>query len=176
MKKIITTFAIFIVLLSGCITPTEEQEDIARPNPQESVVYLIYSPICPHCHHMIEYLQTFENEIKIVKTTDSSKYANYLLERFNFSWDRGVPLLFGIVENKTLIVIEGYPAEQQEKDGYFLGKEKEQEICEKLKGEKVFVNGDYRFCRLPNGIIMGNKYAVDYLINICKTKGCSAIY
>lgn len=143
---------------------------------KENVIYLIYSPLCPHCHYMIEYLKKYENEIKIIKTTEPKKYIDYIFEHFNFSWDGGVPLLFGIVKNKTLIVIQGYPTQQQENNGYFLGKEKEQKLCENLNGEKIVINEDYKFCKLPNGVIIGNKYAVDYLINMCKTKGCAEIY
>lgn len=145
-------------------------------NAQKSFIYLIYSPTCPHCGHLMEYLKNFEGEknITIVKTTQTSKYFG-ILKKFNFTWDGGVPLLFAIVKNKTLIVIEGYPSERQDVNGYFLGKEKEQTLCKRINGKEVFENGKYKFCKLPNNIILGNKYAVDYLINTCKIEKCYAI-
>lgn len=145
-------------------------------NNSKSFIYLIYSPVCPHCEHLIEYLKSFEKEknIVIVKTTKASKYLG-VLKRFNFSWDGAVPLLFGIVENKSLIAIEGYPSKEQDINGYFLGKEKEQGFCKKLNGKEVFENKEYKFCKLPNNVILGNKYAVDYLINTCKIKKCYAV-
>jgi len=177
MRKVYFLFIFALVLFSACIMQEEKNQNTNQIHEnKENVVYLIYSPACPHCHAMIEYLKNYENEIKIVKTTQPKKYLSYLYKNFNFSWDGGVPLLFGIVENKTLIVIQGYPAKGQEKNGYFLGKEKEQKICENMNGEKIMINGDYKFCELPTGVILGNKYAIDYLINTCKTKGCTVIY
>lgn len=142
----------------------------------ESTIYLIYSPVCPHCHHMMEYLREIakEHEIRIVETMNSS-YAVYLKEKFNFTWDGGVPLLFAVLSNDTLITIEGYPSVSQDVNGYFLGKEKEQELCKRWGGECVYENNEYKFCKLSNGVIVGNKYAVDRIVNLCEKYGCKEI-
>jgi len=142
----------------------------------ENTVYLIYSPVCPHCNHMKEYLHKIakEHRIRVVETMNTS-YALYLKEEFNFTWDGGVPLLFAVLKNNTLIVIEGYPSLSQDVNGYFLGMEKEQEICKHWGGESIYENGEYKFCKLPNNVIVGNKYAVNYLVDACKNNGCKRI-
>ncbi len=142
----------------------------------ENTVYLIYSPVCPHCQHMKEYLHETAKEhgIRVVETMNAS-YALYLKEEFNFTWDGGVPLLFAVLKNGTLIAIEGYPSASQDVNGYFLGKEREQEICKRWGGEGIYEHGEYKFCRLPSGLIIGNKYAVDYLVKACENSGCKEI-
>lgn len=140
----------------------------------QSTLYLIYSPSCPHCHALIEYLDTIKTQAFIFKTTQF--YYATCLENLGLKWNGGVPLLFGILENNSIIAIQGYPTSSQEVNGYFLGMEKEIEICENANGEKVYSkDGKYLFCRLPNGFILGNKYAVDYLIKTCEESKCKKI-
>ena len=139
---------------------------------KKSVIYLVYSPYCPHCHHLIEYLDTKNlKDVSILKTTNGKATYECLLKE-NFKWNFGVPIVFAKV-NSTLIVIEGYPSVDQDVNGYFLGKEKEEDICDASEGEKFFdKNGRYLFCKLPDGTILGNKYAIDYLLKICENYTC----
>lgn len=168
--KISVTIAISLIILAGCIGngTIGKNEKMFR-----SKVYLIYSLTCPHCKAMIKYIDSLNKNVSVIKVTDSRYGA--LLKKFNFSWDGGVPLLFAVLENNTLIVIQGYPAESQEKDGYFMGMDYELSMCESLKGEKIYENGKYVFCKLPNGAILGNKYAVDYLFSLCEKQTCKEI-
>ncbi len=172
MKKRLGSVAVIaaVILLSGCVGNTTISEDYGI---YESKVYLIYSPTCPHCKALIKYIDNTNVNVSIIKTRDG-KYGSYL-KQFNFSWNGAVPLLFGILKNNTAIIIQGYPSEGQEKNGYFMGMEYEIKICENLNGEKIYENGKYLFCKLPTGVIMGNKYAVDYLLKICEREACEEI-
>jgi len=165
-----------ILLLGVFIATWFSSPTTAITSEGKNTVYLIYSPFCPHCHHMMEYLHEIAEkyEIKVVETMNTT-YVLYLKEKFNFTWDGGVPLLFAVLKNDTLIAIEGYPSVSQDVDGYFLGKEREQEICRYSGGESIYENGDYKFCKLPNGVILGNKYAINYLFAICKNESCKEI-
>ncbi|GEM_PF-1594508 len=165
-----------ILLLGVFIATWFSAPTTAVTSEGENTIYLIYSPVCPHCHHMREYLHEMAKEhgIRVVETMNTS-YALYLKEEFNFTWDGGVPLLFAVLKNNTLVAIEGYPSTSQDVNGYFLGKEKEQEFCKHWGGEGVYEDGEYKFCKLPNGVIVGNKYAVDYLVRVCKSEKCKDI-
>ncbi len=167
--KIVFPLIALLVFVSGCVgnETVESQKSFA------SKVYLIHSPTCPHCKALIKYLDSTNFNVSIIKTT-SGEYGKYL-EKYNFSWNGGVPLLFAILENNTLIAIQGYPTESQEKSGYFMGKEYEINLCDSLQGEKVFENGSYIFCKLPNGALLGNKYSVDFLLKLCESQKCKEI-
>ncbi len=143
--------------------------------PNFSTIYLCYSETCPHCGHLTSYLETLNlKRTKIYKTKDSAFTYKCLL-KLGIRWDFGVPIVFAKTKNET-IVIQGYPSSSQEKDGYFLGKEIEKKICEQSKGTPFFdKNGNYLFCKLPNGIILGNRYAINYLINKCEREVCEKI-
>ncbi len=165
------------IFLSGCVNeenlPKENEENV-----NGSVIYLIYSSFCPHCHYMMSYLEDMHDKypsISVVKIEDGSEYAKYLEDHYGYKWDGGVPLLFGILRNGTLILIKGYPTDSQEKNGYFMGKEYEKKMCDNMKGEKIYLNNEYSFCKLPNGVILGNKYAVNYLLTLCQEQGCVKI-
>ncbi len=167
--KIVFPLMALLVFVSGCVgnETVESQKSFA------SKVYLIQSPTCPHCKAIIKYLDSVDFNVSIIKTT-SGEYGKYL-KKYNFSWNGGVPLLFAILENNTLIAIQGYPTESQEKNGYFIGKEYEMNMCNSLDGKMTFKNGEYQFCKLPNGVILGNKYAVDYLLELCEKNLCKEI-
>ncbi len=140
----------------------------------DNYVYLIYSETCPHCHNLLRYLDAQNlTDIKVMATTNPSKYAK-VLEKKGFKWDGGVPLLFAVLKNGSLIVVEGFPSESQWNDGYFLGKEKEMEMCEELHGVKIFENGEYKYCKVGD-MLLGNKYSVDHLIHLCRTQGCERL-
>lgn len=182
MKRLLLFFGFICMIFScGCLgnpsTPTGNMvctgSGLKAGN--ESTVYLLYSPTCPHCHAMIEYIESKRMGVKLIKTMETSKYAKYLMANCSFKWDGGVPLLFAVLKNGTLIAIEGYPAKSQEKNGYFMGKEYEINMCNKLKGTPIYENGEYRFCKLPNKAILGNKYAVDYVLLTCEEAKCIKI-
>lgn len=144
-------------------------------NSSENYIYLIYSETCPHCHNLIKYLNTLNlTDIQIIATTDGSKYAK-IFKNKGFEWDGGVPLLFAVSKDDgSLIVVEGFPSESQWKDGYFFGKEKEMKMCEELNGTQVFVNGEYRYCKIKE-LYIGNKYSIDLVLDICRAEGCERL-
>ena len=41
-------------------------------------VYLVYSPSCSHCHSLIEYIETNETGINLIKTKDLPLVAEFL--------------------------------------------------------------------------------------------------
>ncbi len=169
MKRLIIILLLsIVVLICGCISNsnTNNSENITKIN-----AYLIYGPTCPHCEHLIKYIGS--RGLEVVKTTNG-KYADYL-KQFGFDWDGGVPLFFAILKNDTPIIIEGYPSSSQDKNGYFFGMEYETKMCKNLRGTPIYQNGTYRYCKLPNGALVGNKYSVDYLINSCKKLGCKSL-
>ncbi|OYT42494.1 MAG: hypothetical protein B6U78_01180 [Candidatus Aenigmarchaeota archaeon ex4484_224] len=139
-----------------------------------STIYLIYSSSCPHCHHLIETLQSLDLKGVSIIQSMNGKEAFYCLNQRNFTWNFGVPIVFALVNDK-LIVIEGYPSSSQDVNGYFLGKEKEESFCKSMNGNPIYDNsGNYLFCKLPDGTILGNKYAIEYLIDLCKKNSCQA--
>ncbi len=163
-----------VILLCGCVNNQISDNTSSPSSLASSTVYLIYSPTCPHCHELRKYLASVNTNVKIVETTEAGKFYRKL-KQLGVEWDGGVPLLFAVLKNNTVIAIEGYPAAQQEVNGYFLGREKEIEICNSLKGRSVYIGGEYKFCILPSGIILGNRYAVDYLLEICGREKCKEI-
>ena len=140
-----------------------------------SVIYIGYSPTCPHCHHLLEYIDSLNVEgIKILSTTNG-RYIYDCLSKHGIRWDFGVPIMFAWFDSK-LFVIQGFPSSSQDSEGYFLGKEKEIEYCKSSNGKLNYdENGRYLFCTLPNGIVLGNRNAVDYLLKKCKETACKAI-
>ena len=163
MKKLLLPVLLLLVMSCGCISENQTNETFI----EKDVVYIIFSPTCPHCHSLIDYVESKNTGLPIVKTTEGGKYVKFL-ESHGVKWDGGVPLLFVLLKNETLIAVNGYPAESQEKDGYFYGMDYEKSMCEKMNGEPFYENGEYKFCKLPNGMILGNKYSVDYVIELCE--------
>ncbi len=85
----------------------------------------------------------------------------------------GVPFIFAEVNN-SLIIIEGFPAKSQDIDGYFYGKKNEENMCKEMNGTAVYINNTYMFCKVGNKIL-GNKYAILWLIEQCNKYGCKKL-
>ncbi len=129
-----------------------------------SSIHVVYSPTCPHCHALMSYLE--EKGVKFDRTQDGREAARVLL-RNGIDWKGGVPVMYTVV-NGTVYAVEGFPAGSQLKDGYFLGREREEELCSEMGGKPYHYNGSYRFCKLPNGMFLGNVYSVDYVVGQAK--------
>ncbi len=112
--------------------------------------------------------------IKIIKLTNPGKLIGFL-KNHSIRWDGGVPLLVAQLKNSTVIAIEGYPAASQDKNGYFLGKDFEEKLCERNGGKAIYSGSTYLYCILPGNIIMGNRYSVNMLISTCEKYGCKKI-
>ena len=150
------------------------QRTAAKPawNARTNAV-LIYSESCPHCHALIQYLEkknAFE-ELNIAKTTDPSPYISLLAKMgINFS---GVPTFIvyapetnlpAVIKTAPFIVIVGFPSDHQNKDGYFMGRKRELEYCQGMHGTPYYENNTYLFCMLPDGTILGNEHAIDWIL------------
>ncbi len=133
-------------------------------------VYLVYSPSCSHCHSLMEYIELNETGINLIKTKDAPEVAKFLLE-YDIDWKFGVPILFG-VSYSEIKILEGFPSGSQNKEGYFIGKDFEQNICEAQRGTPFFENEVYQFCNLPSGMMLGNDFSVKYLLDFCKENNC----
>jgi hypothetical protein len=57
---------------------------------------------------------------------------------------------------------------------YFYGKDYEEKFCRENHGQPVYINGTYRFCRMGN-VILGNRYAILWLIDQCNRYGCEQL-
>ena len=95
--------------------------------------------------------------------TQNGKEAFETLSKYGIAWDGGVPLLYAVV-NESVIAVEGFPSASQMKEGYFLGKEYEENLCNRLGGKAFYSNGTYLFCKMPTGLLLGNVYSVNYLL------------
>ncbi|HIP66551.1 MAG TPA: hypothetical protein EYH09_00270 [Candidatus Nanopusillus sp.] len=140
---------------------------------KSSIIYIVYSPTCPHCEHLLEYISNIETKypnVTFLKTTNA-KEMNECLKEHNISWNFGVPLVVAFTKNKTY-VIEGYPDKYQDINGYFLGENFERNACERSNGTAFYKDGKYLFCIFSNGRILGNKYAIEYLAEICSKESC----
>ena len=136
-----------------------------------SVIYLVYSPTCPHCHHLMDYLSTLDTNVTIIETTDARRIYS-CLKKENINWDFGVPIMVAKINGRVHMVF-GYPSVDQDINGYFMGKDKEEQICSS-GGKPVYVNGSYVFCKIENNKYLGNKYSVNYLISLCEKYRCEA--
>lgn len=150
--------AIIGIILFSTNTPKQNvQED------GNYVGVLVYSPSCPHCHALINYLNEKYPEVPILRTTDASKIKQYL-EEAGVAWQGGVPIL-AIKANSKVYVISGFPSESQLKDGYFFGADREKQLCAQWNGTAYEENGRYLFCQLKDGTIIGNEHAVDWVMS-----------
>jgi len=147
-------------------------ENTSNTSKNVSVIYIAYSPSCPHCYHLLEYVSKLNLKNVSILTTQNGREVYALLKKYNYNWDFGVPIVFTEVNGK-LIIIKGYPSKEQDKEGYFIGEEYERKLCESLGGKKEMSNGKYLFCWVKNNEILGNKYAIDYLINLCEENLCN---
>jgi len=130
---------------------------------QPGKIYWTYSNTCPHCKNLKETLK----ELNYTFIAKSPEETYIILSRYGYKWEGGVPIVYALV-NGTLIIISGYPAKIQEKNGYFYLKEEEMKLCKEMNGEPYFINGTYAFCIMKKTnnytLIMGNKYAIEWLI------------
>ncbi|MDN5358278.1 MAG: hypothetical protein PWP76_121 [Candidatus Diapherotrites archaeon] len=124
---------------------------------------LVYSPTCPHCHSLMKYLDEKYPDAPILRTTDGSKIKEYLKEA-GVSWDGGVPIMAVRVDG-NVFVLSGFPSENQDVNGYFMGREKELSLCKGMRGTPYPNEQNYLFCILPDGKILGNKYVVDWVLS-----------
>ena len=171
--KTIAIIGLFL-MLSGCVSSNKDVIGNVNAN---NTLYLIYSPTCPHCHALINFLKKELNnheDIKVILIKDGTKYAN-LFTSYNYSWSGGVPLLFAILSNNTFIAIKGFPTSQQNSDGYLISKSYEIRMCDSLHGRKVYTDGTYYYCIMPTGEISGNEYAIRYLLKLCEDVGCKKV-
>ncbi len=126
-------------------------------------ILIVYNPECPHCHELLAYIQKYYPNAPITKTTNGS-VAQEPLQAAGVQWDGGVPLMIVRLPDGNYIVLEGFPAAQQNVNGYVYGQKSEEAMCKQLKGTSVDINGQYAFCKLPNGTIIGNEHAVDWVM------------
>lgn len=157
---ILAIAAVFMIKGSGI-------QDFGTGN---SFVYLVYSPSCPHCHALINYLKGREEGLRVVTTTDGA-WAARVLGKYGLNWNGGVPVLFA-VSGSEITAIQGFPAGSQDKGGYFMGLEYEKALCESGSGTPVLNGSEYLYCRQADGFLLGNRFSVDYLINKCLQGNC----
>ncbi len=133
-------------------------------------IYVVYSPTCPHCHHLLEVLKEMNVSVIKILPDEFTKMEIYKNLSKYFS---GVPFVFAKV-NGSIIIIEGFPTKEQDVNGYYYGKDFEIKMCLKENGKPVYINNSYAFCNIT-GIILGNLYSLKWLINQCLKYGCEAI-
>jgi glutaredoxin len=117
----------------------------------KTTVLVVTDPHCPHCQHLKETLA----ELGICYKEIPREEAKELAEERGVVWDGGVPLL--IYEDT---VIYGFPAKYQEENGRFRDEEK---MCEAI-GSPVYENGEYAYCILNNGAILGNRRVLERFV------------
>jgi len=149
-------------------------EGIPNVTGNESVIYLAYSEACPHCHTLMNYIQSKQTEVRMLATTNGAALKP-VLDSYGVDWDFGVPMMFAIAGGEML-ALEGFPSESQDIGGYFMGKDFEQQLCQSRGGEPQLENSDYRYCKLPDGFFLGNKNAVDYVLSICESARCASLH
>ncbi len=179
-KWLLILLGIFVVFGIGMTLKSTSQEPFDCPDEipldyseNQSTMFLVFSPACSHCNALKDYIHTKHNSVTVLATEKGAAVAP-ILENFSIEWGYGVPVLFAKIEDK-IIALEGFPTGSQEKKGYFMGLEFEQNLCAAQKGEAVFENETYQFCKLNTGMILGNLHAVDYLLERCETEDCEFI-
>jgi len=171
-KYIIIIALLIVITLSLIFTRVKIENNINENNVKEKYnIYVVYSPTCPHCENLLNFLE--EERIGVEKIPIENFYTmdifNNLSKYFN-----GVPFVFANV-NGTIIIIEGYPSKDEENNGYFIGKEFEENFCIKANGTPIYINNTYGFCELSKNVFLGNEYAILWLIEQCKKYGCKKL-
>jgi hypothetical protein len=136
-------------------------------------VYIVYSPTCPHCHTLIEYVRKAGRDVNVITTTGSSAVAEVFSE-YGVSWDYGVPVMFGLADD-SLILLRGFPSDSQFRNGYLVSKEYEQNLCALQNGTAAGNSESYKFCILGGGQMMGNAYSADAVLSFCEERVCEFI-
>ncbi|MBR9680991.1 MAG: hypothetical protein GOU98_04180 [Candidatus Altiarchaeota archaeon] len=174
MKKSTLLFGLGLLVLVWIVSISGGSNGVFdfEKNPSiSSTIYFVYSPTCPHCHELANYLKTLNLSVN-VKAVTNGKFLQTFLQNDGITWRYGVPILVGISETKV-IAIEGYPDATQILDGYFVSQSYEQTLCTNQGG---FENGfPYDFCNLPNGFLLGNQNSVNYLLDYCSENECKKL-
>ena len=170
IKGLILIFVILILIFPIIYKVVQYKEPIDTREKENYNIYVVYEPTCPHCHHLFEYLDEIDVGTINIRIPEFRKMKVY---RELSRYFKGVPFIFSKVNN-SFIIISGFPSKEQDIDGYFYGQYNEIELCKKANGTGVFSNDTYLFCNV-SGIILGNKYAIDWLINICKNYNCEVV-
>ncbi len=159
------------ILVGVHLAPTKAVAQKALPSSavqkRDYAGILVYSPTCPHCENLRAYLQKKYPNAPILETTDAAKIQPYLDEA-NVNWQGGVPIM-AIDVNGKIYVISGFPAKFQDKNGYINGKEWEEGLCRGVHGTFYPSDKNYLFCIRPDGEIIGNEHAIDWIMS--KIKG-----
>ena len=167
---IIILFFVLIVLFPILYDILKSNNLVEFRDKEKYNIYVVYSPNCPHCHYLFEYLDKIGIETINIQISD---FANMKAYEELSKYFKGVPFIFAKVNN-SFVIVSGFPSKEQDINGYFYGLETERELCKKTNGTEVFLNNNYAFCNL-SGIILGNRYAIDWLINICKNYNCEVV-
>lgn len=166
-KYLILPIAIAIVVILALMF----RSSLSNVPTKQYNIYVVYSPTCPHCKNLFDFLE--KNGIGVHKLTiDIFSITPVYRELAIFF--TGVPFIFAKV-NGTYIIIQGYPSSNQEKDGYFMGRDFEENLCKSMNATPVYENETYLFCRITPNILFGNRYAILWLIEQCDKYGCEKI-
>jgi len=162
----IISIILLVVLIAMLLAP------IGKPtvSNKQYDIYVVYSPSCPHCENLLEFLDN--NGINVTKIT-IDEFANTSIFPNLTKYFVGVPFVFAEV-NDSLVVVIGYPSKTQEKDGYLIGRDYEENMCIKVNGTPVYINNTYQFCNIT-GVLVGNKYSIMWLIDQCEKYGCKKL-
>ncbi len=125
-------------------------------------IIIVYSPTCPHCENLLAYLEKHYPDAPITKSTDPQIVRPYL-EEANVVWQGGVPIMVVVTDNNVYI-ISGFPSKYQDKNGYINGRAWEMSWCRGIHGKMYPSERNYFFCIRPDGTIIGNEHAVDWVM------------
>jgi len=165
-------FLVSIVLLIMILAFYFIKAGVENNNIKEKYnIYVVYSPTCPHCKNLFSFLD--REGIGVEKISVEKFYVMKVYKNLS-KYFLGVPFVFAKV-NDTIIVINGYPSKDQERDGYFLGKDFEEDLCIKTNGIPVYINNTYSFCKSSENVLLGNRYSILWLVEQCKEYGCEKL-
>ncbi len=133
---------------------------------------LVYSPTCPHCHALIQYLQKkgLMQRWHIKETTDPEAISK-ILQRYGLSFE-GYPTLViyapdanlpSFIKTAPYIILVGFPAGPNDVNGYYMGEKMDLSLCRGMHGTPVYEKGTYLFCVRKDGVILGNEHAIDWI-------------
>jgi len=159
-------FAIFILLF------LLNRENVPEKELEKYNIYVVYSPVCPHCENLLNFLD--KEGIGVEKISIEMFPVMKIFRNLSEYYRGEVPFVFAKINN-TIIIIKGYPSKNQENDGYFIGKEFEEDLCKKTNGIPVYINNTYAFCKLSENVLLGNRYAILWLVEQCKEYGCEKL-
>jgi len=175
-KHVIIMILLIIVSLSISFIFVNKTSVKSESNIKEKYnIYIVYSPTCPHCENLLNFLD--REGIEIEKIPVEKFYVMKISNNLS-AYFKGVPFVFAKVNN-TILIISGYPSSNQERDGYFLGKDYEEKLCKEMNGTPVYINSTYAFCKIAENnkysIFYGNRYSILWLIEQCKEYGCEKL-